>query len=371
MVNYIYEQNDWPHFRWDQGALATLLADVRHRQGRLLGRMEGLGFLHRNEALLQTMTQDVLKTSEIEGDKLDPDQVRSSLARRLGVDIGALQPADRQVEDLVDMMLDATRQYHQPLTSERLFGWHAAMFPTSYSGLHRITVGQWRTDVHGPMQVVSGPIGREHIHYQAPDASRLANEMATFLTWFNSEQLVDPVIKAGLAHLWFVTLHPFEDGNGRIGRAVADMALARSEQSAQRFYSMSAQIRLERKDYYTWLERSQKGSLDVTPWLTWFLQCLFRSMQQADQTLAKVLEKAEFWQQLTQHPLNDRQRQMLNRLLDGFDGKLTTLKWAKITRCSQDTAYRDILDLLNQGLLQKNPGKGRSTSYALIKTTVE
>jgi Fic family protein len=371
VVTYIHELPRWPDFQWDQATLTSLLADVRHRQGRLLGRMEGLGFLLRNEAVLQTLTQDVLKSSEIEGEVLDPDQVRSSIARRLGMDIGALTPADRHVDGIVEMMLDATSQYGHPLTEERLFGWHAAMFPTGYSGMLKITVGEWRTDAHGPMQVVSGPIGLERVHYEAPEAARLPEEMKAFIQWFDSEQPIDPVLKAGLAHLWFVTLHPFEDGNGRIGRAVADMALARSEESAQRFYSLSAQIRQERNDYYTWLERTQKGGMDVTPWLRWFLECLSRAIEQAENTLGQVLRKADYWNRLNNETLNDRQRQMINRLLDGFEGNLTSSKWAKITKSSQDTAYRDILDLVDKGILSKNPEKGRSTSYSLVKSSYE
>lgn len=365
---YIHELPDWPHFQWEAEALATLLADVRHRQGRLVGRMEGLGFELQSEAVLQTLTQDVLKSSEIEGEKLDKGQVRSSIARRLGMDIGALPPTDRYVEGIVEMMLDATREFEAPLTVDRLFGWHAAMFPAGRSGLAKITVGDWRTDASGPMQVVSGPFGREKIHYQAPEAERIDQEMAAFLDWFNSNKPMDPVLKAGLAHLWFVTIHPFEDGNGRIARAIADMALARSEQSAQRFYSMSSQIRQERKDYYDILEHTQKGTLDVTAWQEWFLGCLSRAIENAETMLASVLRKAKVWERLTAAgPLNERQRRVINRLLDGFEGSLTTSKWAKLAKCSQDTAYRDILDLVERTILIKNPGGGRSTSYSLLE----
>jgi len=366
MPTYIHELPDWPKFRWSQDALAALLAEVRHRQGRLIGRMEGLGFSLRSEAMLETLTEDVLKSSEIEGEILDRDQVRSSIARRLGMDIGGLQPVDRNVEGIVEMMLDATRGFDQPLTQERLFGWHAAMFPTGRSGLMKITVGAWRTDAGGPMQVVSGPMGREKVHYQAPAAARLDEEMAGFLAWFEAGTGIDPVLKAGLAHLWFVTIHPFDDGNGRMARAIADMALARSEASAQRFYSMSNQIRQERQNYYNALERTQKGDLDVTSWLEWFLLCLSRAIDTAEATLAGVLTKARFWEANAAKPINERQRLILNRLLDGFEGKLNTSKWAKIAKCSQDTAYRDILDLVEQGILQKNPEGGRSTSYSLV-----
>ena len=294
MIDYIHELSDWPKFRWSEQKIAAQLAGVRHRQGRLIGRMEGLGFQLKAEAVLQTLTEEILKSSEIEGEILDKEQVRSSIARRLGMDIGGLTAADRNVEGVVEMMLDATQKFSEPLTAERLFGWHAALFPTGRSGMSRITVGAWRDDNKGPMQVVSGPIGRERVHYQAVPAKKLKREMAAFLKWFNSPTTTDPVVKAALAHLWFVTIHPFDDGNGRIARAIADMALARSENSAQRFYSMSAQIRLERKAYYDMLEETQKGSLDVTPWLTWFLDCLDRAFDGAEETLASVLKKARF-----------------------------------------------------------------------------
>src|SRR5664280_2022507 len=336
MVRYIHELKGWPHFRWSQERLAKRLAAVRHQQGRLIGRMERLGFTLRAEATLQTRTEEVLKSSEIEGEVLDRDQVRSSVARRLGMDIGALTPADRHVEGVVEMILDATERYDMPLTAERLFGWHAALFPTGRSGMTKITVGAWRNAQSGPMQVVSGPIGRERVHYEAPIASRLKKEMRAFLDWFNTENTIDPVFKAGIAHLWFVTIHPFDDGNGRIARAIADMALARSERSTQRFYSMSAQIRRERSDYYTMLERTQKGALDVTPWQDWFLSCLHRAIEGSQGTLGAVLEKARFWERFAQQSLNERQIKVLSRLLDGFEGKLTTSKWAKLTKCSQD-----------------------------------
>lgn len=364
---YIWELPDWPQFRWDQDRLANVLAEARHEQGRLLGRMEALGFQLREEAVLRTLTQDVLKSSEIEGEKLDPEQVRSSIARRLGMDVGALTPADRDVEGVVEMMLDATRRYDQQLTVERLFGWHASLFPTGRSGMTKIRVGQWRDDSGGPMQVISGPFGKERVHYQAPPADRLEREMAAFLEWFNSEPATDPVLKAGLAHLWFVTIHPFDDGNGRIARGIADMALARSEQSAQRFYSMSAQIRQERNDYYDMLEATQKGTMDVTDWHAWFLRCLKRAFDGAQETLSSVLFKARFWDRFATEALNERQIKVINRMLDGFEGKLTSSKWAKLAKCSQDTAYRDIQDLMERGVLKKNPGGGRSTSYDLAE----
>jgi Fic family protein len=327
--------------------------------------MTDLGLALRDQATLQVLTEDVLKTSEIEGERLNPDSVRSSIARRLGVDIGALAPADRHVDGVVEMVLDATGQYALPLTAERLFGWHAALFPTGYSGLAPIRVGAWRDDAKGPMQVVSGPVGRQRVHYEAPPASRLDAETARFLTWFNRHGNDDAVIKAGLAHLWFVTLHPFDDGNGRLARAVGDMALARAEHSARRFYSLSAQIQRERGDYYDLLEQTQKGTLDVTRWLDWFLGCLLRAIEAADTTLAAVLAKARFWQRWSGTPMNERQIKLLDRLLDGFEGKLTSSKWAAIAKCSSDTALRDITDLLARGALRKSDSGGRSTSYEL------
>jgi Fic family protein len=327
--------------------------------------MEALGFRFRQEAVLETLTADVLKSSEIEGEKLDMEQVRSSIARRLGMDIGALKPADRVVEGVVEMMLDATRQYDRPLTAERLFDWQASLFPTGRTGMNRINVGAWRDDHGGPMQVVSGPLGKEHVHFEAPEATRLDKEMQTFLDWFNGDVAIDPVLKAGLAHLWFVTIHPFDDGNGRIARAIADMALVGSEGSPQRFYSMSAQIREERGDYYLILEQTQKGTMDITPWMEWFLGCLGRAVDSARTTLGAVLAKARFWERMGYVALNDRQRLVLNRLLDGLDGKLTTSKYGKLAKCSQDTALRDIAFLIESGILMRNPEGGRSTSYRL------
>jgi Fic family protein len=328
--------------------------------------MAALGFGLRNEAHLRTLTQDVVKTSEIEGEHLEPDQVRSSIARRLGMDVAGLSPADRNVDGVVDMMLDATSRYEEPLTVERLYGWHSALFPTGRSGMHRISVAAWRDDSNGPMQVVSGPIGRQQVHYEAPPATRIQEEIESFLEWFNAPAATDPILKAGLAHLWFVTIHPFDDGNGRIARAIADMALSRSDETRQRFYSMSGQIRIERNDYYDTLERTQKGRLDVTRWQTWFLSCLERAIAAAEDTLSTVLAKARFWERFATAALNERQIKVLNRLLDGFEGKMTTSKWAKIAKCSQDTAHRDILDLIDRGALQKEPGGGRSTCYSLV-----
>ena len=366
---YIWQRENWPDLTWDSGRLAALLGQVSREQGRLLGRMQDLGFDLRREAQLSTLTEDVVRSSEIEGEKLDSDQVRSSIARRLGMDVGGLVPADRDVEGVVEMMLDATTHYTQPLTADRLFGWHAALFPTGRSGLRKITVGNWRDDSSGPMQVVSGPIGRQKVHYEAPTAARIPGDMDRFLNWFEAPGNTDPLLIAGLAHLWFVTIHPFDDGNGRIARAIADTALARSERSTQRFYSMSAQIRRERNDYYTTLERTQRGALDVTPWQEWFLSCLHRAIEGSHDTLGAVLEKARFWERFAQQSLNGRQVKVLNRLLDGFEGKLTTSKYAKLTKSSQDTAYRDILELLERGALRKDPGGGRSTSYSLVTSS--
>jgi Fic family protein len=363
---YLWQQKGWPGMFWDSKALAAVLAQVAREQGRLLGKMESLGFELRQQAQLSTLTEDVLRSSEIEGEKLDSAQVRSSIARRLGVDIGGAVRADRDVEGVVEMMLDATTHYEKPLTADRLFDWHAALFPTLRSGMHKITVGNWRRDRTGPMQVVSGPIGKQKVHFEAPPAARVPAEMDRFLRWFASPGKTDPLLIAGLAHLWFVTIHPFDDGNGRIARAIADMALARSENNGQRFYSMSAQIRRERDDYYTMLERSQKATLDVTAWQEWFLGCLQRAIEASQHTLREVLQKAHFWKRFAQQPLNARQVKVLNRLLDDFEGKLTTSKWAKLTKSSQDTAYRDILDLVERGALQRDSGGGRSTSYSLL-----
>ncbi|MBA2293024.1 MAG: Fic family protein [Gemmatimonadales bacterium] len=364
-MTYIHELTTWPNFRWDEGALAQRLAEVRHRQGRLVGRMEALGFPMRAEAVLLTLTQDVLKSSEIEGEKLDQEQVRSSIARRLGMDIGALAPKDRHVDGVVEMMLDATQRYDTPLTEERLSGWHAALFPTGRSGINKLIVGAWRDDASGPMQVVSGPMGKERVHYEAPAAERLTVEMKAFLRWFADKAEIDPVIKAALAHLWFVTIHPFDDGNGRIARAIADMALARSEESTQRFYSMSAQIRLERKNYYDVLEATQRGQLDVTDWLEWFLNCLDRAIAGADTTLEGVLRKARYWEALRDQPLNDRQRKVIDRMLSGFEGKMTSSKWARMTSTSPDTALRDITDLVARRILARNEAGGRGVGYFL------
>ncbi len=362
---YIHQLPSWPHFHWNGERLARSLAHVRHQQGLLIGHMGALGFNLRQEAVLQTLTADVIKSSEIEGENLDAEQVRSSIARHLGIDVGALKPADRNVEGVVEMMLDATRNYSQPLTAERLFAWHASLFPTGRSGMHKIKVGAWRDDSTGPMQVVSGPVGMERVRFEAPSAPRVDQEVHAFLDGFNHDSDIDPVMKAGLAHLWLVSIHPFDDGNGRIARAVADMALARSENSSQRFYSMSAQIRQERATYYDILERTQKADMDITPWMEWFLGCLGRAIDCAHTVLGGVLAKARFWERTQGAALNHRQRLVLNRLLDGLEGKLTTTKYAKLTKSSPDTALRDLAHLVEQRILVRSSEGGRSTSYAL------
>ncbi len=361
-TRYIHQEVDWPSFRWEPEGLVEPLAAMRHRQGRLLGRMSALGFDLRQEAVLGTLTEDVVKSSEIEGEMLDSEQVRSSVARRLGMDAGGLLHADRNVEGFVDLMLDATEHYDRSLTEERLFDWHASLFPTGRNSMGRVEVGGWRT---GPMQVVSGAIGRERVHFDAPSEKRVPEEMQAFLAWFNAPSSTDEVLKAGLAHLWFVTVHPFDDGNGRIARAIADMALARSEGSPQRFYSMSSQIRKERRAYYDVLERTQQGTMDVSEWMQWFVGCLGRAIDEAETTLTAVLAKARFWEQTAGISINERQRTAINHLLDNYGSKLSTSQWAKMTRCSQDTALRDITDLMERGILVRGPGGGRSTSYAL------
>lgn len=367
----IWQASDWPNWRYDLAALAGPMAEVSRAQGLLMGRLADVGMALRDQASLAALTEDVVKTSEIEGEQLSVESVRSSIARRLGVDIGALAPVDRHVEGVVEMVLDATANRNAPVSRERLFGWHAALFPTGYSGLARIKVGGWRDDASGPMQVVSGPIGRQQVHFEAPPADRLDAETSQFLDWINGASNEPPLIKAGLGHLWFVTLHPFADGNGRIARAIGDLLLARADGSPQRFYSLSAQIQRERKAYYDIVERTQKGTLDVTAWLAWFLDTLHRAVEQAQHTLDAVLAKTRFWQRWATTQLNERQVKLLNRLLDGFEGKLTTSKWAAIAKCSPDTALRDITDLLARGVLRKTDAGGRSTSYELNEPPTE
>jgi Fic family protein len=361
---YIHENDLWPDLKWNDAELSLLLGDVRHRQGRLLGRMEGLGFRLRSEANLTTLTADVIKSSAIEGESLDAEQVRSSIARRLGLEIGGAATANPEIEGVVEMMLDATQKFAEPLTVERLFDWHASLFPTGRSGVRRITVGAWRPTRIGVMQVICGPIGTERVHYEAPPADWLEHEMAIFLAWLESPNGIDPVLKSGIAYFWFLTILPFEDGNGRIGRAIADMTLARAEGTVERFYSMSSQIEAERKHYYLTLEQCQMGGVDITPWLEWFLGCLGRAVDQAERGFASILGTANIWERIDQAPVNERQRKVINRLLDGFEGKLSTSKYSKLAKCSADTALRDIKNLLAHGILQAEGG-GRNTSYRL------
>jgi len=365
MKAFIHQHDNWPEFTWNSNDFLDLLSEARNLQGRLIGKMETLGFDLRNEALLDTLTLDVLKSSEIEGEFLNPDQVRSSIALRLGMEIAGAVESDRHVEGVVEMMLDATQKCFAPLTADRLFDWHAALFPTGRSGMYKITVAEWRKDTTGPMQVVSGAMGKEKVHFQAPNSDLVEKEMTRFIDWFNNSK-IDLVIKAAIAHLWFVTIHPFEDGNGRITRALTDMLLAQSDKSNQRFYSMSAQIRLERKQYYEILEKTQTGNLDITDWIVWFLNCLINALKSTDSLLIRVLFKADFWQKHIDTAINERQRKLLNKLMDGFDGKLTSSKWAKIAKCSKDSAVRDINDLIDKGILQKEDAGGRSTNYELI-----
>ncbi|MDL2272433.1 Fic family protein [Desulfovibrio sp. OttesenSCG-928-I05] len=362
-MQYIHERPEWPDFQWSYEHVASLLAAVRHKQGLLLGRMSALGFSAQEEAGLETLTEDVVTSSAIEGERLDSTLVRSSLARRLGIDIGGTSPVDRHIEGVVEMMLDATQRYAEPLTKERLVGWQAALFPTGFSGSRKITVGGWRPPEAGAMQVVSGYIGHEKVHFEAPAAERLDREMAAFLDWFNAPCVLDPVMKAGIAHLWFVTIHPFEDGNGRIARAITDCALARADNSPKRFYSMSGRIERERKEYYAILERTQKGGLDISLWLEWFLTCLGRAVDGAEETLASVLFKSRVWHYASQFSLNERQRLVLTRLLGDFSGKLTSSKYAKLAKVSQDTAIRDIRELVAHGVLKQSEGGGRNTAY--------
>ncbi|MDJ0865796.1 MAG: Fic family protein [Myxococcota bacterium] len=366
-MTFIHEQPDWPEFAWSSGALAQALAAVRHKQGRHLGRMESLGFELRAEASVTALTDEIVKSSAIEGEHLDSGQVRSSIARKLGLDVAGLPQPGREVDGIVEMMLDATQNFAAPLTTERLFGWHAALFPTGRSGMRRITVGAWRTEESGPMQVVSGPVGRETVHFEAPDARRLRAEMEVFLAWFNAPREIDPVLRAGVAHLWLVTIHPFGDGNGRVARAIADMALCRADGTKDRFYSMSSGIEAARSEYYRQLEATQRSDLEITGWLAWFLGCLDRTLDAAGESLSSVLRKARLWQRLQPNPVNERQRRVINRMLGDFEGHMTTSKYAKLAKCSSDTALRDIRELAERGIPVKNPGGGRSTSYRLAE----
>lgn len=363
---YIWQRPAWPRFEWSDRRLLEPLASTRHKQGRLLGSMARLGFDLKLEAQLETVTASVLKTSEIEGEILHPAGVRSSVARHLGIRNVRKARADRRTEGVVAMMLDATEKFETPLTRERLFGWQAAMFPGGFSDLKPVRIGAWREDRQGPMQVVSGREGKWRVHFEAPPAPRIEEEMARFLEWFNLRGGPEGLLRAGLAHLWFLTIHPFEDGNGRVGRAIAEQALAQSESSSQRFYSLSGQLQKERSDYYDMLERTQKGTLDVTDWLVWFLSCLSRAIEEAESVSARVLKKTDFWQQHAHDPFSERQRKVLSRLQDGFDGKLTARKWAALAKCSVPTAQRDINDLVDRGVLRRNPGGSKNTSYDLV-----
>ena len=361
-MKYIYEYSNWPVFEWDDSKIQLVLGQVRHLQGRVLGQMSSLGFKVQEEALLSTLTQDVLKSSEIEGENLNYDQVRSSIAKMLGIEIGGFVHVGREVEGVVEMLLDATQNYEAPLNHERLYSWHSALFPTGRSGMYKIEVAKYRT---GEMVIVSGPMGKDKIHYEAPKAIQLKEEMDRFLDWFNSETKIDPVLKAAIAHFWFIIIHPFDDGNGRIARAISDLMLARSDGSTQRFYSLSSQILIERKAYYNILQQVQFSQGDITEWLDWFLNCLYRSMESSKEAMSQVLRKSDFWERNKETELNSRQRLMLNKLLDGFDGKLKSSKWAKIAKCSPDTALRDIKDLIKKGILRQEKSGGRSTSYEL------
>jgi Fic family protein len=365
MNKYIYQNKKWPEFIWDNNALLPLLISIGHKQGRLKAYMEMLGFAKRNEASLQALTMNVLKSSEIEGEVLNSDQVRSSIARRLGMHVAGMVASNRDVDGVVEMMLDATQHFAKPLTKDRLFGWHSSLFPVGRSGMHKILVGKWRDNKNEPMQVVSGAMGKEKVHYEAPGAKQLKNEMKLFLKWFNASNRIDAVLKSGIAHLWFVTIHPFDDGNGRIARTLADMQLAKADNDSQRFYSMSAQIRVERKGYYEILEKIQRGNLDITQWLIWYLNCLDGALNVTDQRLQTVLSKTKFWDIHVKTSVNERQRLMINKLFDGFDGKLSSSKWAKITKCSADTALRDMQDLMQKKILVKEDAGGRSTNYVL------
>lgn len=364
MAKYIYQYDNWPHFTWNEKKIQVILGKVRHLQGKLLGQMSSFGFFLKEETNLSTLTLDVLKSSEIEGEKLNYEQVRSSIARKLGIDYAGMIYSERDVEGVVEMMLDATQNYTLPLDEERLFGWHAALFPTGRNGIHRINVGCYRDD---EMQVVSGPMGKERIHFQAPTPSVVKKEMDVFLDWFNNYNEIDMVLKAAIAHFWFIIIHPFDDGNGRIARTISDMLLAKSDDSSQRFYSLSSQVLVERKVYYATLQKVQHSNGNITEWLNWFLNCFYRALKGTEETINKVVRKADFWDKHKETILNSRQRLMLNKLFDGFEGKLKSSKWAKITKCSADTSLRDIKDLMQKGILKKEESGGRSTNYELVK----
>ena len=367
---YLHQSKDWPKFKWDNNTLLPYVSKVRDLQGRLIGRMEGMGFELREEAVLETLTEDIVKSSEIEGELLNPEEVKSSVARRLGMEISGLPNASRDVEGVVEMMLDATQKYQDPLTKDRMCGWHAALFPTGRSGMYKITVGEWRGDEHGPLQVVSGAMGREKVHYTAPEAPRLGEEMERFIDWFNTDESMEPVIKSAIAHLWFVSIHPFDDGNGRIARAIADTQLARADRTNQRFYSISSQIMKSKKGYYDILESTQKGSMDISQWLVWYFERLTDALEVTDETLSKILVKAKFWELHKNTQFNERQIEMINKLQGDFVGKLHSSKWAKMTKVHRDTARRDIQDLIEKGVLSDSGEGGRSTNYILNLPTL-
>lgn len=367
---YIHEKDNWNNFTWNEKLVSKKLAETRNLQGRLLGKMESLVFDLQDEAVLNTITLEIVKSSEIEGEILDLEQVRSSVARRLGIELVGAIESERHIDGIVEMMLDATQHYDLPITKDRLFGWHSSLFPTGWSNMHKITVADWRKDTIGPMQVISGAMGKEKIHFEAPNSDRINSEIETLINWIELQNDIDPVLKSAIVHLWFITIHPFEDGNGRITRAITELLLARSDNSVKRFYSMSSQIRIERKQYYEILEKTQKGNSEITEWILWFLECLKNSFESTSELLSKILLKAEFWKVNTKTILNKRQQKMLNKLLDGFDGKLSTSKWGKICKCSQDTALRDIQDLMKKGIIQKEKSGGRSTNYELKMPSV-
>ncbi|MDD4001625.1 MAG: Fic family protein [Bacteroidales bacterium] len=361
---YIYQKEGWPNFYWDKEIIAPLLLNVRYIQGQLIGKMSVFGFDLKNETHLSTITNNVLKSSEIEGEYLNTDQVRSSVAKRLGMDVSGLIPSERKIEGIVEMTFDATHNANKPLTKKRLFSWHKLLFEEKERD-SKLSIGAWRKEEGGEMQVVSGAMGKERIHFQAPDWSKIDFEIDLFLDWINNKTDIDNILKASIAHLWIVTIHPFDDGNGRIARAIADMLLARADNISQRFYSMSSQIRIERKDYYDILEKTQKGNLDITKWIEWFLNCLERAFIQTNANINKLMNKSKFWENNKTIVFNERQTKIINLLFNGFEGKLTSSKWSKINHCSQDTALRDINDLIEKKVLKKDVQGGRSTSYDL------
>lgn len=364
MAKYIYEYKNWTNFFWRETEINAIFGEVRNLQGKIIGQMSTLGFSNKEEATLTTLTLDVIKSSEIEGEKLDFDQVRSSIARRLGINVAGLVESNRDIEGVVEMMLDATQNYDKPLTNKRLYGWHSALFPTGYSGIHKIEVGRYRSR---EMQIVSGAMGKEKVHYVAVPASKVKEEMNKFLKWFNNSSPIDPVLKAAIAHFWYIIIHPFDDGNGRIARAISDLMLARADKTSERYYSLSSQILVERKQYYKILQIVQHSTGDITEWLNWFLNCLKKSLLETETTLQKILRKTEFWKIHENTEFNERQRLVLNKLFDGFEGKLKSSKWAKIAKCSPDTALRDIKDLIDKGILRQELQGGRSTNYELAK----